>query len=356
MNEEKINIYLCQLLSVFSSKKPEIMMEIFQKFYKLFLSGSKKNIYFMISTLINHIICFMNKLEQFYKYKIMNIKCDNGENNNNNNIDINDNNDVFDIGEEKNNKEIINDYFIKLIKDVVNKLRECISIIKKESNVKAFKYNLLIFSQMNKMHFIIEIDKNILAESFHYFFDDSLNIWQNINISNDKDLNLNIKYDLFLNLCGYIPHFMKTIDVGTLIHIFENEIPNITDINFKYEILINICDIYFCVNKNREKFNDYLNKALDIIRNNIESIDNKRLLIKLINKILYYIEKNEDNKFVSIEILNNIFNDVKKNELFIGEKMDDNLREIYEYYKNTLNIIIQRKNEKKNNAYSSLVI
>jgi hypothetical protein len=36
--------------------------------------------------------------------------------------------------------------------------------------------------------------------------------------------------------------------------------------------------------------------------------------------------------------------------------MNDDLKEIYEYYKNTFNIMIQRKKEKKNNVYNSLVI
>ena len=278
VDEETINIYLCQLLSVFKSKKPEIMMEIFTKFYKLILSGSKENIIFIIPSLINYIILFMNDIEKFYKNRIKGIK-DDDENNNKKNHDI------FDIGDENNNKEKIDEYFIKLMKDIINQLIECISSIKKESFVKAFKYSLLIFSQINKLEYIIEIDKNTFIKLFHYFFDEALDIWQNI--KNDKDLN--VKNNLFLYLCGYLPYFTKIIDkekYNKIIEIFENEIPNITDVKFKYEIIINIGDIYFLMYKNKEKVNQYINKALELIKNNLESIDNIRLLIKLINKII----------------------------------------------------------------------
>ena len=352
MDEETINIYLCKLLSVFKSKKPEIMMEIFTKFYKLIISGSKENIIFVLPSIINYIISFMNDIEKFYKKRIKGIKDD--DDGNNNTI----NNDIFDIGDGNNSKEKIDEYFIKLMKDIINQLKECISNIKKESNIKAFKYNLLIFSKMNKLQYIIELDKNAFIELFQYFFDEALNIWQNI--KNDKDLN--IKYNLFLYLCGYLPYFTKIIDkekYNKIIEIFENEIPNITDVKFKYEIIINIGDIYFLINKNKEKVNQYINKVLEIIKNNLESIDNIRLLIKLINKIKYYIEEDEkDDKFISIEIevLNSIIKDMKNKELFKEEKMSDELKEIYEYYKNTEYSLIQRKKDNKNNIYSSLII
>ena len=47
---------------------------------------------------------------------------------------------------------------------------------------------------------------------------------------------------------------------------------------------------------------------------------------------------------------------MKNKELFKEEKMSDELKEIYEYYKNTEYSLIQRKKDNKNNIYNSLII
>lgn len=347
MKEEEQKIYLCKLLSSFNSKKPEIMVDIFAKIFKFLISGPKKDIFSTIQSLICYIINFMNKIEIFYEYKKEEIKDKNSNIFNNNDTTY-----LFDINIE-NDEVKIKEYYIKLIEDILKQLKECMLIIKKESIVKAFKYYLLIFCQMNKMTDIIEINKKLFTELFQYFFDEALNIWKNIN--NDEDLT--IKYNLFLYLCGYLPFFTKIIDkekIIDIVELFESQMTNINDKKFQYDIIMNICDIYFFIYKDKEKVRDSLNKSLEIIKNNLDNLENKKLLIKLMNKILYYIEK--EDIYALIEILNFIINEIKDKAIFKEEKTNDDLNEIYNYYKNTLNLINQRKNENKNKIYDSLVI
>ena len=298
MKGEEKKIYLCKLLSSFNSKKPEIMVDIFAKIFKFLISGSKKDIFPMIQSLICYIINFMNKIEIFYKYQKKEIKDKNSNIMNNNDTSY-----LFDISIE-NDKKKIKEYYIRLIEDILKQLKDCMLIIQKESIVKAFKYYLLIFCQMNKMTHIIEIDKKLFTELFQYFFDEALNIWKNIN--NNEDLT--IKYNLFIYLCGNLPCFTKIIDkekISSIVELFESQIANINDKKFQYEIIINICDIYFFIYKDKEKVKDSLNKSLEIIKKNLDNLENKKLLIKLMNKILYYIEKQDE--YAPIEILNYIY-------------------------------------------------
>ena len=262
-DENEKNIYLCKLLSIFKSNKPEIMVEIFMKIKNFLETGPSQTQFYTMKSLIYYIICLMNKLELFYNYKFINISEENKDNKNKNEI-IN----YFDIDiDNESNKEKINEYFIRLMKDIINILKESIIIIKKQSPEFAFKLYLLSFNQMNKMKYIYIIDKKIFLEQFQYFFDEALNIFKNY--KNDNDNDLNIKYNLFIYLCGYLPSFTYILNkdkINNIIEIFESEIGNINDTKFQFDILINISNLYFLIYKDKEKVFDYLNKCFLVVK------------------------------------------------------------------------------------------
>ena len=333
-DENEKNIYLCKLISILKSKKPEIMVEIFIKIKDFLISGSKQSTYFTIPSLISNIIIFINKIELYYKYKISNIS---EENNENKEEIIN----SFDIGDEID-KEKIKEYFVKLINDTINLLKECILIIKSESLEKAFKLDLLLFNQMNKINHIIDLDKNLFSKLFNYFFDDALKILKDENDSN-------IKYNLFLYLCGYLPFFTKLFEKDKIINVIdllEKEMSKINDINLQFKILSTINDLNFLINKDKEKLKLYLDKCLLIAKNISESTEKNNLLIILINKILYFIEKDEN--CISVEVLNDIIKELKNNEI-LKENNND-------YYKRTIDLINERKKLKNKNIYEMINI
>ena len=332
-DENEKNIYLCKLLSIIKSNKPEIMVEIFMKIKNFLETGPSQTQFYNMKSLIYYIICFMNKLELFYNYKFINISEENKDNKSKNEI-IN----YFDIDNESN-KEKINEYFIRLMKDIINILKESIIIIKKQSPEFAFKLYLLSFNQMNKMKYIYIIDKKIFLEQFQYFFDEALNILRSY--KNDNDNDLNIKYNLFIYLCGYLPSFTYILNkdkINNIIEIFESEIGNINDTKFQFDILLNISNLYFLIYKDKEKVFDYLNKCFLVVKKDLNANININLSIKLTNKIIFYMEKDyKDNNLK--DLLNNIIKEVKDSEILLKQNNID----IYNYYKRTIDLINERK-------------
>ena len=344
-DEEEKNIYLCKLLSVLKTKKPEIMVEIYMKIKNFLETGPSQTQFYIIKSLIYYIISFMNKLELFY---LVNKSDENKENKNKNKNEIIG---LFEIDNELNTEKI-NVYFIKLIKDIIIILKESLIIIKKKSSETAFKLYLLSFNQMNKLKNIYNIDKKIFLEQFQYFFDKALNIF--ITYKNDNDNDLNIKYNLFIYLCGYLPSFTYIFDkdkIQNIIEIFENEIKNFNDIKYRFDILLNISNLYFLIYKDKEKILYYLNKCFLIVKKDLKSNININLAIILINKIFFYIEKDEKENYL-IDILNNIIKEIKTNEILLKE----NNKDIYNYYKRTIDLINERKNLIHNKIYDSIII
>ena len=269
LDENEKNMYLCKLLSIFKSKKPEIMLDIYSKIKNFFVTASSQTEFYTIQSLIYYIINFIKQLELFYKYKIIKSSDENNDNNFKNEI-IN----LFEIDNE-DNKEKINEYFIKLMKDFIDLLKESLLIIKKHSLEISFKLYLLSFKEMNNIIYITQINKILFFEYFQYFFDEALNIFKNYN-NND----LNNKYNLFIYLCGYLPEFINIINkekMKNIIEIIENEMLNINDEHLKFKIIIKISKLYFLIYRDNEKLQYYLQKNLLNIRNKLNLIENINL-------------------------------------------------------------------------------
>ena len=345
-DENEKNIYLCKLLSIFKSKKPEIIVEIYMKIKNFLETGPSQTQFYTMKSLIYYIINFMNKLELCYNYKIINKSDENKDNKIKNEIVY-----YFDIDNESN-KEKINEYFIKIIKDVINILKESLIIIKKQSPEAAFKLYLLSFNQMNKMKYIYEIDKKIFLEQFQYFFDEALNIFRSY--KNDNDNDLNIKCKLFIYLCGYLPLFTYIFDKDkfkNIFEMFENEIQNINDVKFQFDILLNISNLYFLIFKDKEKVIDYLNKCFLVVKKDLKSSINIKLSIILINKIIFFMEKDYNGNNL-VDLLNNIIKELKDSKILL----EKNNKDIYNYYKRTLDLISERKNTIQNKIYDLIAI
>ena len=74
----------------------------------------------------------------------------------------------------------------------------------------------------------------------------------------------------------------------------------------------------------------------------------------MINKILYYGEK-ETQPFY-IEMINKAIKVLQKSKLVNSKETKEELKEIYIHYKNTIEYIIKKKNQKSNPLYDSILI
>ena len=298
LDDNEKNIYLCKLLSIFKSKNPRIMIDIYSKIKNFFATASSKTELYTMQSLVYYLINFIKQLELTYKYKIIKSLDEN----------IDDKTEICNLFEiENDDKEQIKEYFIKLMKDIMELLKDSLLIIKKHSSEISFKLYLLAFKQMNIMNCIIGINKILFYGYFQYFFDEALNIFKNYD--NDS----NNKYNLFVYLCGYLPEFLNIINkekMKNIIEELEKGVIDIKDMHIKFKAMLNICDLYFLIFKDNEKVQSCLNKNFLIAKNDLNSIDNIKILIIFVNRILFYIEKDDKNNYY-IELLNSLIKEIQ---------------------------------------------
>ena len=100
---------------------------------------------------------------------------------------------------------------------------------------------------------------------------------------------------MFQYLFGYLHNILFFLEKEKMKNIFEfleKEFPQFNDSKIKFNIAINICDLYFYTVKDKEMVEKYINQALQVSNTNLFSFNNINLLINLINKILIKLLNN----------------------------------------------------------------
>ena len=162
---------------------------------------------------------------------------------------------------------------------------------------------------------------------------------------------------MFQYLIGYLQNFTKFLEkdkINIILETLDKDFANINDIKIQFNITINICDFYFFIIKDYETMKKYINDIFILLNKNLDCHENLELLIILINKILIYI--NKENITFFIEIINNSIKLLKESKLINDEKGKEEFKEIYSYYKRTLEYIEKNKVKKNNPAYDLINI
>ena len=341
--EEDKNKNLSKLVYILNTNKPEIMLQMLNEIKTFLNSGSIETTSFTIPTIIYFIINYIKQLDLFNNEYFLKTKKENNENKRN----------PFDFefsiedGDDINNFEM---NYINLIKDYINLLKECFLIIENKNQIQTFQIHLIVCCQIKKMNYFKQLDENLFNECFEDFFLKSINIYKNVKEPE-------IKYSMIQYLNGYLKSstsFLNEEKIKMIIDLLEKDFSNFNDSEIQFKIAINISDIYFFILKDNTKIGKYINKAFQILNKNSEKNENLNLLIILINKILYYGEK-ETRPFY-IEIINKAIKILQKSKLVKSKETKEELKEIYIHYKNTIEYIIKKKNQKSNPLYDSILI
>ena len=341
--EEDKNKNLSKLVYILNTNKPEIMLQMLNEIKTFLNSGSIETTSFTIPTIIYFIINYIKQLDLFNNEYFLKTKKENNENKRN----------PFDFefsiedGDDINNFEM---NYINLIKDYINLLKECFLIIENKNQIQTFQIHLIVCCQIKKMNYFKQLDENLFNESFEDFFQKTINIYKNVKEPE-------IKYSMIQYLNGYLKSstsFLNEEKIKMIIDLLEKDFSNFNDSEIQFKIAINISDIYFFILKDNTKIGKYINKAFQILNKNSEKNENLNLLIILINKILYYGEK-ETRPFY-IEIINKAIKILQKSKLVKSKEIKEELKEIYIHYKNTIEYIIKKKNQKSNPLYDSILI
>ena len=341
--EEDKNKNLSKLVYILNTNKPEIMLQMLNEIKTFLNSGSIETTSFTIPTIIYFIINYIKQLDLFNNEYFLKTKKENNENKRN----------PFDFefsiedGDDINNFEM---NYINLIKDYINLLKECFLIIENKNQIQTFQIHLIVCCQIKKMNYFKQLDENLFNECFEDFFQKTINIYKNVKEPE-------IKYSMIQYLNGYLKSstsFLNEEKIKMIIDLLEKDFSNFNDSEIQFKIAINISDIYFFILKDNTKIGKYINKAFQILNKNSEKNENLNLLIILINKILYYGEK-ETRPFY-IEIINKAIKILQKSKLVKSKEIKEKLKEIYIHYKNTIEYIIKKKNQKSNPLYDSILI
>ena len=341
--EEDKNKNLSKLVYILNTNKPEIMLQMLNEIKTFLNSGSIETTSFTIPTIIYFIINYIKQLDLFNNEYFLKTKKENNENKRN----------PFDFefsiedGDDINNFEM---NYINLIKDYINLLKECFLIIENKNQIQTFQIHLIVCCQIKKMNYFKQLDENLFNECFEDFFQKTINIYKNVKEPE-------IKYSMIQYLNGYLKSstsFLNEEKIKMIIDLLEKDFSNFNDSEIQFKIAINISDIYFFILKDNTKIGKYINKAFQILNKNSEKNENLNLLIILINKILYYGEK-ETRPFY-IEIINKAIKLLQKSKLVKSKETKEELKEIYIHYKNTIEYIIKKKNQKSNPLYDSILI
>ena len=122
--------------------------------------------------------------------------------------------------------------------------------------------------------------------------------------------------------------------------------------------MIDISNLYYHLLNDKPKVIECLSKAKRFAEFAMTNPVFLSLFILLLNKILYFIEiDNED--FIQVEFINDIIEEINnhlqtiKTEKNIQEKY---LKEIENYYESTINLIKEKKTKNNKNIYSQINI
>ena len=341
--EENKNKHLCKLIYLIRCNNPEVFVQMLNKIKTALESGSIETTNYTIPSIINYIIDYIKNLELFYKGFINEQKKDEKKfETNKYNIDI--------PIETKNDNKKVCFYFINIMYNISNLLKECILIIENNNTNEAFKYYLMVCYLIDKMNYISQINRNLFNELFDEFFQKAFNILKNIQKSE-------IKYQMIQYLICYVRKFTLFFDKfkeKSILNLIENEFYDFNDLKIYFNIAINLWDFLFFIIKDYKNLEKYIIIIYQLLINDLESHDNVYLLITLINKLLYYLGK--ENKSFFIDIINKSIKLLKEAKFFTLEKNKETYKSIFSYYKNTLEYIEKKKNKNTDSIYKSIIL
>ena len=341
--EEDKNKHLSKLIYLIHSNNPETMIQMLKKIKTVFESGSIETANFTIPSIIHYIINYINNIELFYR-DLLSEKTNEEKNDEINKFKV-------DIPKEiKNDNKTVGFYFLNIMNELLNLLKECILIIENNNNSEAFKYYLLVCCQINKMNYISQINKCLFNELFDEFFQKSLNIIKNIQKSEHK-------YQMIQYLICYLQNFTLFFDKSKSKNILElivKDFFNFNELKNYFKIAINLCDFLFYIIKDYENLEKYIIIIYNMLIKNPDSHENIYLLITLINKLLCYLEK--ENKSVFIDTINKSIKLLKESDFIKQEKEKGKYKEIISYYNKTIEYIDKKKNKKSNSIYDPIIL
>ena len=332
---------LSKLVYIIRTNNPEIIYKILIDLKNIFSHGGPKRRRYTLPPLANRIIKFCHDIKICYENKLGLIE----EKKKNNKY-------IKDIIESLDISKIENDeIFIKLILNVYKLLTETIDLISQEQPEMAFKLYLQSSSQVNS----INCNREKLEESCLMFIKSAINIYD------EGRFNPNKRYSLLLQISSIISGLnINKESIDPIIEDLVKGSEKIVRREDQCKAMLIISQLYFTIFKDSKKVMDCLGKARRFADFAMTNPKNLILFVEYLNKILYFIEKEEKVLDITPEQVEDLIELIKGHIRTIRNIPSDDisyLEHIEIYFKNTLKIIEHRKlNSNNKDFYSSINI
>ena len=326
---------VCKMIYIVKTEDPETTFQIYEELKNIFVNGGEKRKKVTLPALANCIILFCHRLSIAYDNKNNLISEEKKKNN-----FVKESIETYNISKIENGEA-----FYKLMIDIYKLLNEIISLIKENWPEVALKLYLVAASQVNS----ILSEKNNFEEACASFMNGALNIF------NEGKYDINHKYFLLSQICGYLVNFtiLSKENLENIIKVLMDTGNKMTKRGDQFNTMIDIGQIYYIVLKDGKKVLDCINKARKFANFAMTNPQNLNLYVDLLNKFLYFIDvENEiltikaDQIDEMIELIKNhietIKNEVSKDSSFLPA--------IESYFNNTIEFIKKRKSEENHKA------
>ena len=326
---------VCKMIYIVKTEDPEITFQIYEELKNIFVNGGERRKKVTLPALANCIILFCHRISIAYDNK----------------------NDLIPEEKKKNNyvKESIATYdiskiendegFNKLMIEIYKLLNEIISLIRENWPETALKLYLVSASQVNS----ILSDKKNFEEACASFLNAAMDIYQ------EGKYDINHKYFLLEEICGYLLHFSilskETLE-GIIKPLYDSG-NKMTKRGDQFNSMINIGQIYYTVLKDGKKVLDCINKARKYANFAMTNPQNLVLFIDLLNKYLYFVDAGDEIVTIEADQIDEIIELIKnhiqtiKNEVTVDSSF---LPGIEKYFNNTIEFIQKRKGEENHKA------
>ena len=326
---------VCKMIYIVKTEDPETTFQIYEELKNIFVNGGEKRKKVTLPALANCIILFCHRLSIAYDNKNNLISEEKKKNN-----FVKESIETYNISKIENGEA-----FYKLMIDIYKLLNEIISLIKENWLEVALKLYLVSASQVNS----ILSEKNNFEEACASFMNGALNIF------NEGKYDINHKYFLLSQICGYLVNFtiLSKENLENIIKVLMDTGNKMTKRGDQFNTMIDIGQIYYIVLKDGKKVLDCINKARKFANFAMTNPQNLNLYVDLLNKFLYFIDV--ENEIVTIkadqidEMIELIKNHIEtiKNEV---SKDSSFLPAIESYFNNTIEFIKKRKSEENHKA------
>ena len=328
-----------KLAYIIKTNNPEIIYKILNDLKNIFSHGGVNRRRYTLPPLANRIIQFCHEIAICYESKkgLLPEKMKKNKN-------------LKSIIESLDISKIENDeIFIKLNINIYKLLTETIDLISQEQPQMAFNLFLYAASQVNS----INCNKEQLEESCAAFIKNAIIIFE------EGRYNPNQKYDMLAQISSLLMTLNINKDIiGTIIDQLIKGSEKMVQREEQCKAMLVISQLYFSIFKDTKKVMDCLGKARRFADFAMTNPKNLILFVEYLNKILYFIEKDEKIIDMKPEQVEDLIELIKGHIRTIKNIPSDDisyLEKIEIYFNNTLKLVQSRKINSKNKEFYSAI-